>query len=69
MAKWQLIETARRPESGDVHDAPRVLLFGDCGIQMGHVYVYSDNDKLARAEGYHGDWNITHWMPLPEPPK
>ena len=65
---WQEIETAKAPESGQWGDVPRVLLFGNCGVQMGHIYVYPDGHRTARAEGHHGEWNITHWMPLPDGP-
>jgi uncharacterized cupin superfamily protein len=36
---------------------------------FGRVYRYSDGDVRAVASGFSGNWNITHWMPLPEPPK
>lgn len=48
------------------HDAPRVIIWGyDCGVQMGHVYRYPNGKTTPRAEGFHGEWNITKWMPTP----
>ena len=36
-------------------------------LAFGYVGPYGDGRK-ARASGFHGDWNITHWMPEPLPP-
>lgn len=36
------------------------IAFGECRQRSGKPYF--------RASGYLGDWNITHWMPLPPPP-
>lgn len=66
--RWQPIETCDRlttPGSERV----RVLVYGEMGIQPGYVVGYPDGDRKAIAEGFHGDWAITHWMPLPEPPQ
>jgi len=68
MSEWQPIETA--PKTADlIHGPPRVLVFGDCGIAFGKVWHYEDGDIKGYAEGYNGEWKITHWMPLPESPK
>ncbi|TIP82553.1 MAG: DUF551 domain-containing protein, partial [Mesorhizobium sp.] len=31
------------------------------------VYVWADA-RSYRPDGCHGDWNVTHWQPLPKPP-
>lgn len=60
--QWQPIETAPRDES-------RILVYINdpaSSVQrhaFGHVY---ESGRVI-AEGYNGDWRITHWMPLPEP--
>jgi hypothetical protein len=46
-----------------------VLVYGpQVGIQRGYVIDYGDGTQHRAAEGFHGDWKITHWMPLPDPP-
>lgn len=63
---WQPIETAPR-------DGSRILLWvadgGDDhqgGICFGRRYEKSGR---VQGEGMTGDWQFTHWMPLPPPPK
>lgn len=36
-----------------------------------YVLAYSEQDGLMLVEARHrfSNWEITHWMPLPEPPK
>lgn len=72
MAEWQPISTA---PAGNYDDAPRILLWvedAQKGIQIrfGCVYCISGN-RYVNADGLGGNhkWKITHWMPLPEPPK
>ena len=74
MSTWQPIETAPAKAIDDY--STRLLLWvadgGDRrnGIAaFGRVYRFPDGSLKAGAEGFNGDWNITHWMPLPEPPK
>lgn len=43
--------------------APRI------GVTLGRVWRYADGEAAANANGYHGEWGITHYMQLPEPPK
>ena len=70
MLIWQPITTAPLSWKGSYSEPERVLVWGErCGVQMGCVHVYLDGHRSATAEGYHGDWGITHWMPLPQPPK
>jgi hypothetical protein len=64
--EWQPISTAPR-------DQRRVLVWIDDGptkvCSFAHLWFYSTDGRLGGgAEGYNGQWNITHWMPLPEPP-
>jgi len=63
---WRPIETA--PTVDPWYNATRCLVFGNCGIAFGKVYVYEDGTREGQAEGFSGDWKITHWMPLPSPP-
>lgn len=58
---WQPIETAETRDG--------VLLYSPkFGTQMGRTYRHSNGEVTAVAYGFHGDWEITHWMPLPPPP-
>lgn len=65
MSEWQPIETAP--------DAETILVYVNDplgkGVHFGCVYRYPDGTFYPRAQGLHGDWKITHWMPLPEPPQ
>ena len=36
-------------------------------VLFGTVYVYSD-ERSYRPDGCHGDWHVTHWMPIPHRP-
>ncbi len=67
LGAWQPIETAPR-------DGRRVLVWiADktyTGPAFAKLWFYSTDGRLGGgAEGYNGDWNITHWMPLPPPPQ
>ena len=64
--EWQPIETAPR-------DGRRVLVWisdkSHTGPAFAKLWFYSTDGRLGGgAEGYNGDWNITHWMPLPAAP-
>jgi hypothetical protein len=69
---WQPIETA--PDSGE--ERYSVLLWianGGKGakgaVSFGSCYKRPDGSVQCLAAGYYGDgWDITHWMPLPNPP-
>jgi hypothetical protein len=39
------------------------------GVKMGRAWRYPDGEAFADANGFHGDWKITHFHELPEPPK
>ena len=72
MTDWQPIETA--PKDGT---SILVTIFHDDGSYWGQDIVWWDDwTKFWASGGY--DWmkvkyddteNITHWMPLPPPPK
>lgn len=66
---WQPIATAPLCEFGD--DMPTsCLVYGPgLGVHMGRVWRYSDGSAHGQAYGFHGEWNITHWHALPEPPE
>lgn len=68
MGEWQPIAT--HPDS-PVGEEPSVLVWSaEIGeAQIGRVITYRDGEKLGKASGYHGEWGITHWMPLPSGPK
>jgi hypothetical protein len=68
VSAWQPIEAY--PEIAVFEQPERVLVYGEMGVNPGRVYRYGTGEVIATAEGYHGsEWRITHWMPLPEPPK
>jgi hypothetical protein len=66
MMTWQPIETAPK-------DGRRVLVWIDDthtkGCAFANLWFYESGRLGGGAEGYNGDWNITHWMPLPDPPQ
>jgi len=67
--EWQPISEA--PVSNDpfLVDVHRCLLFVQgAGICMGRAWRYPDGHAVAQADSYLGDWEITHFMPLPPPP-
>ena len=64
---WKPIETA--PKGNPLTPGPRFLLFvKGMGPAFGHVYDDGCGGFFANADGYSGNWEITHWMPLPAPP-
>lgn len=66
-AKWQPIEIA--PLYDPEKDAMEVLLYSpEFGVKFGRAVRYKDGTTSARASGFSGDWNITHWMPAPKAP-
>lgn len=66
---WRTIDSAPTsidPMLGDVKDC---LVYGpEVGRKMGRAWRYPDGRAKAQAYGFHGEWEITHWQPLPEPP-
>lgn len=64
-ANWQPIETA---------PAGRCLMWvADSGERgkgqavFGTVFIWPDS-RSYRPDGNLGDWDVTHWMPIPAPP-
>ncbi len=59
--EWQPIETAPR-KTCIVYDAKKGVI--------GESLPYGDGDSRA-TYGYYNNvaYHVTHWMPLPEPPK
>lgn len=63
---WRSIETA---PGGDGERGPVVLVYGpQIGVQLGHFYRFSDGEVDTHIIGFHGDWGVTHWRPLPAVP-
>ena len=75
--EWQSIETAPAELSDSDNEPPRLFVWvadanhGKGDISFGYVYKRKNGTRRPVASGYGGShqWNITHWMPLPEPPK
>lgn len=66
-AGWMPIATA--PKGNPLKPGPRFLLFvKGVGAALGHVYDDGCGGFFANADGYSGNWEITHWMPLPPAP-
>ena len=66
VAQWQPISTAPK-------DGTRVMVWmNDKYASNQHAFAklwfYADGRLGGGAEGYSGDWSISHWMPLPPPP-
>lgn len=58
----------RLPEVGK----PVLVYRGRCLGELMNVYVLLDEGRWEDDYGYYGsaeDEGITHWMPLPQPPK
>lgn len=64
---WQTIDSAPLYRE---EDTPRpVMLYGpQFGIQIGTVVRFMDGDIRSHVNGFSGQWPVTHWQPLPEPP-
>lgn len=65
----------RLPEVEDGADAVKVLVYYNCAIshamEIGATYFWKDSLSLSE-NGLPGGFEllgVTHWMPLPEPPK
>ena len=70
MSEWQTMNTAPVAKDPFLKDVVPCLVFGpEIGVKIGRAWAYPDGDVRADASGFHGDWLITHWMPLPDPPK
>lgn len=59
---WRPIETAETVGRVQVY-SPQF------GIQFGRTYRHRDGEVTAVADGFNGEWGITHWRPMPAAPK
>lgn len=73
MTDWQPLNTVPAIKEWDTPES--VLLWvadgggkGSGCHAFGRVYRYADGTTSAVASGFSGNWNVTHWMPLPDPP-
>jgi hypothetical protein len=73
MSEWKPVSEIP-PMDGDMDDrgrecsGPLLVFVADKGvIAFGECRMLRSGPKF-KASGYMGDWNITHWMPLPPPP-
>jgi Protein of unknown function (DUF551) len=69
---WRPIETAPR---GTLQEPVQILVWVANGgiyhkgqIAFGRVTEFESGNIIVQADDYLGHWNITHWMPLPQPP-
>ena len=65
MMDWQPIETAPK-------DGYEILTYGVCDEGFPFMWVsgwWTFPDGTGHWTGWHDDSWITHWMPLPEPPR
>lgn len=72
---WISVSDSRKPQGGDVITSERVLLYVPSWnrvdwaqpIVMGTLLKFS---QKFRPDGSHNcEDNVTHWMPLPDPPE
>jgi hypothetical protein len=69
MMQWEPIETAPLetrimlwcPDRQRKNEEP-VFVFGS-------IVQFSDGRRKVYGDGMNGDWEFTHWMPLPSPPE
>ena len=72
LPRWISVEDDRKPKHREV--LCRYVFDGDseCFYAVLTYYAYGDNGYVTgphfTGEGLH-DMRVTHWMPLPEPPK
>lgn len=78
MSEWRPIETAPTGSPDELHDPPRIIVWvagmtpKDPGRSaFGRVFLRRDGSKKPRADGFLGDYQITHWQPDPgdDPPQ
>lgn len=66
----QAIDESRGQEWVSVEERPpeearAVIVPGGCALRMGNEwFTFMDNPKVERIQ-----WEVTHWQPLPSPPK
>ena len=66
MSEWIYVHDSF-PENGLPEETGNYLIFYKGEVMMAHYFARSD----YWAYGYHSNraYDVTHWMPLPEPPK
>lgn len=68
-AEWQPIETAPVADFVTTHPVDCLVWSSQIGgVLCGRAWRYDDGEAVGQANGYNGEWQITHWRPLPEPP-
>jgi hypothetical protein len=67
--EWRDIETAPKDCERLILWCPKAGIRGKGAVVFGRTYALSNGRVEVRGEGMLGDWEFTHWMPLPEPPK
>lgn len=63
--EWISVED-KLPEYGNA-----VLVYTSSGICIAHICgktITGDKPTWIETNGDYDFWNVTHWMPLPEPP-
>lgn len=69
MSDWREVKDAPRWDIS-CGDLAVVLVYGhEIGIQMGSAWTTNHGFPVAKAHGFNGEWEISHWMPLPGEPK
>lgn len=69
MAEWQQIDTAPFADFMATYPLDCLVWCPEIGgVRVGRVWRYPDGQPMGQANGYGGEWKITHWMPMPEPP-
>lgn len=63
--EWRPIETA--PKDGTELIASR--FWGDGSVVAIMHWLPLDGDGFWDSDGWDADWEPTHWIPLPPPPK
>ena len=73
MSEWQPIDTAPKDRRVDLwginhlrHDKAGERI---CNVSFGWVRDWLGNERQDWQHGRGDDFEPTHWMPLPEPPK
>ena len=70
--EWQPIETAPKNDAGECY-GPAILIWNDAAQLPFACFWGASEGNWIDAEGTnmvpHRINDITHWMPLPEPPK
>jgi hypothetical protein len=66
--KWISVKD-RLPEENDYFLCYRTNIYRGKEISLYEVLEFIEKFKVWRGNGYPNTEDVTHWMPLPEPPK